>query len=97
MTSANLAVQGAVVAKIIASTAHKPTYMYMQLTTRLWFPRMGLLFQGFLVGMDDEAPPGANPHDRRNKCAPILEDLLWKIAYLTIIRLSGPDNWRAAF
>jgi len=69
----------------------------MQLTTRLWFPRMGLLFQGFLVGMDDEAPPGANPHDRHNKCGPILEDLLWKIAYLTIIRLSGPDDWRAAF
>lgn len=39
MTFANLAVQGAVAAKIIASQTH--THTHMQLTTRLWFPRVG--------------------------------------------------------
>lgn len=35
------AVQGAVAAKIIASQTHTHTHTHMQLTTRLWFPRVG--------------------------------------------------------
>lgn len=41
--------------------------------------------------------PGANPHDSRNKWESLREEVLWKIGYLTIIRLSGPGNWQAAF